>query len=168
MSAEFRCQAEHTCCGSWKVSMSHLILFRASQDFWADDCVPLPYVWASVIGRQVLSVLYVRRWLSESTFFFFFGGYWCAGFPLITNPIASLSLFWLFFFFFLLFDHALGMWKFPGQEWNPHHSSNNAKSLTHCTTKEFWFLSKLHCSSYIHPLCQWFPNHSYQKPLKSC
>ena len=29
-----------------------------------------------------------------------------------------------------------GMWKFPGQESNPCHSSNNARSLTHCATRK--------------------------------
>ena len=40
------------------------------------------------------------------------------------------------------FCHSCGMWKFPGQVFNPHHSSNlsccsdNVGSLTHCPTRE--------------------------------
>ena len=43
----------------------------------------------------------------------------------------------LFFFFFL--DHTHSMWKFPGQGWDPTHSSNpspcsdNTSSFTRCT-----------------------------------
>ena len=40
----------------------------------------------------------------------------------------SLSLFFSFFFLGL----ARGMWKFPGQRSNPHHSSDH--TLTGCTT----------------------------------
>ena len=29
------------------------------------------------------------------------------------------------------------MWKFPGQGLNPHHVSDNTKSLTYLTTREF-------------------------------
>ena len=32
------------------------------------------------------------------------------------------------------------MWKFPGQGMNPHHSSDNAGFLTHCTTWELLIL----------------------------
>ena len=48
-------------------------------------------------------------------------------------------LFLFFFFFFFFFGHVHHMWKFPGQGWNLHHSSNqsdNTGSLTHCVTRE--------------------------------
>ena len=53
-----------------------------------------------------------------------------------------------FFFFFF----AVPMWKFPGQGLNPRHSSNlsnhcgdNARSLTHCATKEKEFPAITDC-----------------------
>ena len=54
----------------------------------------------------------------------------------ITGQFSYLSTFhfnsqiFLFFsFFFFFFSHALRMCKFPGQRLNPHHSSDNARSL---------------------------------------
>ena len=45
--------------------------------------------------------------------------------------VNYVSLLVFFFFFFLgFFGHAHGMWKFPGQDSNPCHSSDNAGSLT--------------------------------------
>ena len=44
-------------------------------------------------------------------------------------------------FYLFIFLSLLGMWKFPGQGSNQHHSSNpiccskNARSLTHCITR---------------------------------
>ena len=46
------------------------------------------------------------------------------------------------FFYFLLFGHIHGMWKFQGQGSNTHqsrdpsHSSDNTRSLTHSATRE--------------------------------
>ena len=88
-------------------------------------------------------------------------------FPLHYQPPNSYSQFPLLYFFysidnlpthskttpllclfsvsFSFFVHAHSMWKFLGQGSNPHHSSNpsrcndNARSLTHCTKREFPF-----------------------------
>ena len=43
-------------------------------------------------------------------------------------------------FLFFFCGHPHGMWKFPDQGWNPHHSSSpsccsDTRSLTSCTTK---------------------------------
>ena len=43
----------------------------------------------------------------------------------------------LIYLFIHLFGHAYGTWKFQGQGSNPCHRSNNAGSLTHCSTREF-------------------------------
>ena len=59
----------------------------------------------------------------------------------ITWPVLS-SVLGFFYFIFFSFGHAQGMWKFPGQGWNQHNSSNssccrdNARSLTYHTTRE--------------------------------
>ena len=79
--------------------------------------------------------------------------------PLATTSLLSVSmnlflfcyvcfLFFRIFFFFIFFGLAHSMWKFLGQRSNPLHSStpnccsDNARSLTPCTTKEllvfFW------------------------------
>ena len=55
----------------------------------------------------------------------------------ITINFLISSLYFDFVTFFS-FGHTHGIWKFPGQEWNPSHSCDlchscsNAKSLTHC------------------------------------
>ena len=54
-----------------------------------------------------------------------------------------------FLFLFLFFGHTCSMWKFPSQRSNPHHSrdpsccSDNAGSLTYCTTRELLAYSLL-------------------------
>ena len=51
-------------------------------------------------------------------------------------------------FFFCL---SQSIWKFPGQGWDPHHSSDpslcsdNARSLTCCTTRELLLVPFLYC-----------------------
>ena len=59
----------------------------------------------------------------------------------------------ILFGFVLLCGRAQGMWKFPGHGWNPchscnqNHSSDNSRSLTHCTTRElqvYYFLRQKH------------------------
>ena len=64
-------------------------------------------------------------------------------------------------FGFFVFDHTLGMWKFPGQRWSLCHSSDlnhrndNVGSLTSWGTKEllpFLFLYKLWKALYPQPL----------------
>ena len=59
----------------------------------------------------------------------------------------------LIFYLFIYFGGTLDMWKFPGQGSNPCHSndpsscSDNARSLTHCATREL--LSPLYFRDYI-------------------
>ena len=77
-------------------------------------------------------------------------GYWSDLFPLCHNRNSHNKLFLLVVFFLFLFGCACSMWKFQGQEVNPchpSHSSDNAGSLTHCTTKElrsYFFFSMDH------------------------
>ena len=61
----------------------------------------------------------------------------CHFFTLVI-PATSLCIFnfplcFLFFFYFI--GHIHGWWKFPGQGLNPHHSSDNAGSLTCWATR---------------------------------
>ena len=70
-------------------------------------------------------------------------------------------LFYIFFFSFF-FGYGHGMWRCPGQGLNQCHRSNlshysdNARSLTHCTTRELpstgWFFFCLFALSRTAPL----------------
>ena len=42
----------------------------------------------------------------------------------------------MYLLIFIFFGHAPGMWNFVGQELNPHHSSDNAESLTCRATRD--------------------------------
>ena len=42
----------------------------------------------------------------------------------------------LIILYFYFFGHVLGMWKFLGQRSKPCHGSDDARSLTHCATRE--------------------------------
>ena len=64
---------------------------------------------AQTCGLQVLPGL--RKGLSLLVYVALFGLVWFTGYP-------------------------CGMWKFLGQGWNLHHSSDNARSLTHWATRE--------------------------------
>ena len=65
-------------------------------------------------------------------------------------------------FFFFFFCRDLDMWKFLGRESNPRHSSDrahcsdNAGSLTHCTTRELRLGLCYHALSPFDRLCVWF------------
>ena len=60
------------------------------------------------------------------------------------HVVACISTSFLFSFF--LFGLAHGMWKCPGQGSNPYHSSNpnhhsdNPRSLSYCTKRQFLYL----------------------------
>jgi len=68
-----------------------------------------------------------------------------------------------FCFFFLATAKACGSWKFLGQGLNPCHSkqlsccSDNARSLTHCATRELWSfiptVSPLYCWNILLYVC---------------
>ena len=58
----------------------------------------------------------------------------CGGFLVAGIPFSSFLKNGIYVFFF--FGHDYGMWKFPGQGSNPHHGRDNARSLTHWTTRE--------------------------------
>ena len=70
----------------------------------------------------------------------------CKGFYTELGPV-SLFLFFFSFFFLLFFGHTHSLRKFPGQGLKLYHSSNlshcsdNARPLTCCIMREFWFLS---------------------------
>ena len=52
----------------------------------------------------------------------------------------------MYVYILFFFGHACSMWKFPGQGWNPRHSSDSshwrdsAASLTHRTTREHLYI----------------------------
>ena len=63
--------------------------------------------------------------------------------PLILLYQSGNSYFYLFIFFFghpFIFAYPCATYKFPGQGLNPHHSSDNARSLAHCATRELLFV----------------------------
>ena len=96
-----------------------------------------------------------------------------------THTFSPFLSFFFFFFFFWGRGHTWVMRKFPGQESNPHRSSNpscysdNARSLTHCPTWElprtFFFLNlfywnTLHLQHCVNLCCtaKWFSyTHTY-------
>ena len=59
-----------------------------------------------------------------------------SSFPTSNQFFTLLSLQIFYFFFQKNFDCAYPVWKFPDQGSNPLQSSNNARSLTHCDTRE--------------------------------
>ena len=84
---------------------------------------------------------------------------------------SALQSCWLpgfFFFFFGFFGRTCGMQKFLGQRLNPCHSSDSARSLTHCTTRELCWLPVLTNLNIIHfpkLLIHFCPPHSQEITL---
>ena len=54
----------------------------------------------------------------------------------------------IFSLFFSFFGHTHGTWKFLGQGSNPRQSCSNARSLTHCFTRQLKELFHLYLNSF--------------------